>query len=541
MKNPLNSQATGKATGTAKSSKKTLIIGFLALTLSLFITFGLSASQAQAQYATNPSGLTASQIYALIQNYQSQISLLQQLLAQQQPTQPPSTGYCIRFNTDLTVGSTSQDVAALHSILEREGITIGGTIPGNTYSAFTSSAVRQLQGKYGIRQTGYFGPITRAKMNSLYTCIIVPTTPTPTYPTYPPYPQYPTNPPVPSNPNIQLRTSVQLVPDSQNKSFLSAWIVGNQQNQNVALWKLKIECSSNMWIQHTYGQNMCGQELSVNGANIGDPTRDYLFLSTQFTYPGTIYGGTSNTITLTLTAYNAAGYYLGEDKEVLTIASSGQNPNNVQLSVLTPTSGSVWTTGNAYTIRWSATNNEAYDSYQLIIGNTLTNTTRVLYDHNSVVSNIARGQTSYTWNIPTWLISDFTQGTAYTQNDIRNSFYIRVNAIRNDASGATVVAWARSDSFTILGSTNTTLPTITSISPNYGPENTVVTIYGSGLQSNARVLFAGSIITPLYVSPDGAWLQFRIPQGSLVSGSKQIQVANQGGQYSTALSFNLIQ
>ena len=39
-----------------------------------------------------------------------------------------------------------------------------------TFGDNTASAVVQFQGKYNIRQTGTVGPLTRAKLNSLYGC-----------------------------------------------------------------------------------------------------------------------------------------------------------------------------------------------------------------------------------------------------------------------------------------------------------------------------------------------------------------------------------
>ena len=61
----------------------------------------------------------------------------------------------------------------LHNLLIKEGF--GGEVDRQGIATFgfnedMAAAVVRLQAKYGIRQTGYFGPITRAKINSLYAC-----------------------------------------------------------------------------------------------------------------------------------------------------------------------------------------------------------------------------------------------------------------------------------------------------------------------------------------------------------------------------------
>lgn len=83
----------------------------------------------------------------------------------------PSTtsgGFCHRWNTDLTVGSTGADVTALNQALTSSGIdTTGNT---SFFSENNAGDVVSFQSRYGIRQTGYVGPMTRAKLNALYGC-----------------------------------------------------------------------------------------------------------------------------------------------------------------------------------------------------------------------------------------------------------------------------------------------------------------------------------------------------------------------------------
>ncbi len=76
---------------------------------------------------------------------------------------------CYTFTRDLGIGLPSNDreEAALNTVLNN------ANIDGSTFSSYdedVAARVVMLQQKYGIRATGYFGPITRAKINSLFGC-----------------------------------------------------------------------------------------------------------------------------------------------------------------------------------------------------------------------------------------------------------------------------------------------------------------------------------------------------------------------------------
>ena len=84
------------------------------------------------------------------------------------------------FSTNLTVGSTGPDVAALQSYLISRGYNIPDIASGSTargyFGATTKAAVMRYQSVNGINESGYVGPLTRAKLNS---CGTIPTTPVP--------------------------------------------------------------------------------------------------------------------------------------------------------------------------------------------------------------------------------------------------------------------------------------------------------------------------------------------------------------------------
>jgi hypothetical protein len=73
------------------------------------------------------------------------------------------------FSTNLTVGSTGADVAALQTWLNANGFTIpaiasGATTPGY-FGAQTKAAVQKYQTSKGVPSTGFVGPLTRAALN----------------------------------------------------------------------------------------------------------------------------------------------------------------------------------------------------------------------------------------------------------------------------------------------------------------------------------------------------------------------------------------
>ena len=89
-----------------------------------------------------------------------------------------TTGYT--FTTNLSLGSKGQSVWNLQKTLNWSADTqvalTGAGSPGNETSTFgpaTKRAVMKFQAKYGISQTGTVGPITRAKLNSLSSTVVV--------------------------------------------------------------------------------------------------------------------------------------------------------------------------------------------------------------------------------------------------------------------------------------------------------------------------------------------------------------------------------
>ena len=111
-------------------------------------------------------------LLAMIKQLQAQLAQLQE--------QPNSSGFCYAFNKDLKFGDSmtgkygTNDTEWLQKVLAQEGYVIDKTENNGAsiakFGVSTTAAVKRFQAKYGIPQTGYVGPLTRAQLNHLYGC-----------------------------------------------------------------------------------------------------------------------------------------------------------------------------------------------------------------------------------------------------------------------------------------------------------------------------------------------------------------------------------
>jgi len=114
---------------------------------------------------------------ASIQELQDQIAQLMAQITALQSNQKEISGtvvpaqWCHTFNQNLGYAqSGSSEVGYLHAALEKQGILYSPDM-GNIYGEPTMLAVKKFQERYGITPAvGYFGVLTRTKINSLYSC-----------------------------------------------------------------------------------------------------------------------------------------------------------------------------------------------------------------------------------------------------------------------------------------------------------------------------------------------------------------------------------
>lgn len=162
-----------------KSKTKRFVAGLLGASLALSFAFAVSVK------ADTVSDLTA-QINSLL----ATIATLQAKLATIQGGASVSTGTGYTFSSDLTLGSSGDDVMNLQKVLNTDSDTqvasSGAGSPGYETSKFgplTRAAVIKFQKKYGIPGTGYVGPLTRGQLNSMSAPTTTTTTTTTTAPT----------------------------------------------------------------------------------------------------------------------------------------------------------------------------------------------------------------------------------------------------------------------------------------------------------------------------------------------------------------------
>ncbi len=148
-----------------------------------FVGFAMAVTAFVPSLASADS---ASDLQAQINSLLATITSLQaQLSATQTNSAGLTPGYM--FNTNLTIGSTGPSVMNLQKILNMSSDTrvalsgVGSSgMESSYFGALTRAAVVKFQLKYGISPAvGYVGPITRAKLNSMNSVVVVPPVVTP--------------------------------------------------------------------------------------------------------------------------------------------------------------------------------------------------------------------------------------------------------------------------------------------------------------------------------------------------------------------------
>ncbi len=138
------------------NSKKLISVALTATTV-LWALGVASLPLAQAQTTAN----LQAQIAALL-------AQIQQLQAQLGSTQGSGSAMTYSFTSDLTVGSRGADVNALQQLLINKGYLTAVSAPTGYFGSLTQAALGKFQAANGIHPAaGYFGPITRAFVNSM--------------------------------------------------------------------------------------------------------------------------------------------------------------------------------------------------------------------------------------------------------------------------------------------------------------------------------------------------------------------------------------
>jgi hypothetical protein len=129
------------------------------------------------------SAATVEELQSIINQLLAKLQILQQQLNTIKNTTNTTfipTSWCHNFNINLRINNKRPEVSALQTALEKEGFTINQNEKDNLFfGESTAAAVVSFQEKYkdeiltpfGLTKgTGYVGPSTRNKLNSLYGC-----------------------------------------------------------------------------------------------------------------------------------------------------------------------------------------------------------------------------------------------------------------------------------------------------------------------------------------------------------------------------------
>ena len=150
-------------------ANNTVIAKIAAVVAGLGLVAMSFASFAPAHAATTTTTTSSSDTAAQIASLQAQLAALQA---------SSGTSASVMFNVNLTIGSRGADVTALQNWLIAKGFTIAAGATGY-FGGQTKAALAAYQASVGISPAaGYFGPITRAKVNSSTTTSTTTTTTT---------------------------------------------------------------------------------------------------------------------------------------------------------------------------------------------------------------------------------------------------------------------------------------------------------------------------------------------------------------------------
>lgn len=293
------------------------------------------------------------ELEALIARLTAQLSALKQ-----QQTMPPA--FCYNFTRDLGIGRSlnAAEAKALDTIFTKERISDAG-FNHNEFDEDTAAYVVSFQAKYGIRQTGYVGPLTRAKLNALYGCGSV----------------------VPTN----------RAPVISGVSSPTTLAVGQQ-----GTWTVKAYDPENQSLTYYV---VWGDEpiyTMPNAGNVPD-TRHYTQTST-FTH-----------------TYNRAGVY--QPTFYVSDASGAQSKTSVTVkvgnstqsstTVTSPNGGEKYKVGDTVAIRWSTTGYSSSARVSIGVYDTRYDTEGGQYPETTIASNLSNTG-YYNWVIPSGFRFDST-------------------------------------------------------------------------------------------------------------------------------------
>jgi peptidoglycan hydrolase-like protein with peptidoglycan-binding domain len=241
---------------------------------------------------------------------------------------------CAFFGTDLTVGSRGGDVIALQQFLSARGYSMPAT---GYFGSITAANLAKYQSAHGIDEDGYFGPATRAQVNTecgstTSNASVTPTTSnTSNASTAFPTPAF--------NSNLLLNASYQ----GMNASGPVYIFMASIANPNVASIRITLSCPANVSAVMKVSGDCNDDGALMNGQNVS--------------WNGLLLNHTSSyqVITVNAKALSSSGSVVATAQTQVSIAPSpdwqgNSTQNHAPVSVSYPVAGMSYSAGDPISV-----------------------------------------------------------------------------------------------------------------------------------------------------------------------------------------------
>lgn len=206
---------------------------------------------------------------------------------------------------------------------------------------------------------------------------------------------------------------------------------------------------------------------------------------TETNLPSSGAANTSNIFADTTYTISCKGY--ADDTFYDTVAVLvNKAPQSLGISITAPQQNTTVIPGTSAMIRWTADETQ-FDKYQIVVGNYTTNSQRPLYDVVSNIDYLPNYQKYFSWNVPVTLLSDFMNGSGYSQDQIKGKFYLQIKGFK----GGSQINVSNQGAFSVFYGNNQAQPiTIFAPQANYDlPRNLYFPVRWSttGIDTSAQV------------------------------------------------------